>query len=169
MQTSRLVIAAICVMGVAACTPTLRNHGYRYADEETPTITPGEDTQSSLLNRLGNPSTRSVAGILDESRRDSTWYYISETRESLAYQQSRARERRIFAVHFDANGMVETVEEFGLTDGRRVAVVDRETPTRGRELSLLEQLLGNIGRLPAGSFTGEQNLPGGAGGPRRDQ
>ena len=54
-----------------------------------------------------------------------------------------------------------------LYDGRRVAIVDRQTPTRGRELSLLEQLLGNIGRLPADSFTGEENLPGGAGGPRR--
>lgn len=167
MYRTRFAIAACVMLGVAACTPTLRNHGYRYVEGEAPVITPGEDTRASLISRLGSPSTSSVAGVLDETRRDSTWYYISETREALAYQRSRARERRIFAVHFDAAGMVAEVEEYGLDDGRRVAVVDRETPTRGRELSLLEQLLGNIGRLPASSFTGEENLPGGAGGPRR--
>lgn len=167
MFRTRLLLAAAVLVGASACTPTLQNHGYRYIEGEAPVITPGEDTRATLMNRLGSPSTSGVAGILDEGMRDRTWYYISETRESLAYQRSRSRERRIFAVHFDDAGTVASVEEFGLEDGRRVAHVDRETPTRGRELSLLEQLLGNIGRLPADSFTGEENLPGGAGGPRR--
>ena len=68
-----------------------------------------------------------------------------------------------------SNGLVSDVAEYGLEDGRVVAIADRETPTRGRELTFLEQLLGNVGRLPTEQFGGEQNLPGGAGGPRRDQ
>lgn len=59
--------------------------------------------------------------------------------------------------------------DYDLEDGRVVSYASRETPTRGRELNLLEQLLGNIGRGQAEQFGGEQNLPGGAGGPRRDQ
>ena len=42
-----------------------------------------------------------------------------------------------------------TVQEFA--DGRVIAYNDRETPTRGREMSVLEQLLGSIsaaGALP---------------------
>ena len=78
-------------------------------------------------------------------------------------------DRRIIAVTFDENGLVSDVAEYGLEDGRVVAIADRETPTRGRELTFLEQLLGNVGRLPTEQFGGEQNLPGGAGGPRRDQ
>lgn len=167
MHRTRLLLAACALAGASACTPTLQNHGYRYVEGEAPVITPGEDTRTSLMGRLGTPSTSGVVGILDSGQQDRTWYYISETRESLAYQRSRTRERRIFAVHFDDTGTVAAVEEYGLDDGRRVAIVDRQTPTRGRELSLLEQLLGNIGRLPADSFTGEENLPGGAGGPRR--
>ena len=34
----------------------------------------------------------------------------------------------------------------GLEDGQRVSMNDRETPTRGRQLTILEQLLGNVGR-----------------------
>ena len=163
MTRTRFAAAiALCAAGLAACTPTLRNHGYAYVNGETPVITPGQDTQSSLLSRLGNPST---VGVFE----DTTWYYISTTRETLAYQLPQTRERRILAVEFDDAGMVTAVEEYGLDDGRRVNLVRRETPTRGRELTFLEQVLGNIGRLPTGSFTGEENLPGGAGGPRRDQ
>ena len=46
----------------------------------------------------------------------------------------------------------------GLDDGQDVAMSDRETPTRGRELTILEQLLGNVGRgqLPRT----EEDVPG---------
>jgi outer membrane protein assembly factor BamE (lipoprotein component of BamABCDE complex) len=164
MKLRRAAIAAALVAAcgfVAACNPTLRTHGYRYTDGEIPEFAPGEDTQASVLAALGNPSTR---GMFDEN----TWYYISATREYLAYLRPDTRERRVIAIRFDDNGVVSVVDEYGLDEGRVVAFVDRETPTRGRELTLLEQLLGNVGRLPSEQFGGEQNLPGGAGGPRPD-
>ncbi|MEA1942899.1 MAG: outer membrane protein assembly factor BamE [Pseudomonadota bacterium] len=156
------LLVAACAVGVSACNPVLRSHGYRYTTQEEPNITPAEDTQDSVLARLGNPSTR---GTFE----DDTWYYISSTRESLAYLRPATRDRRIIAVSFDDAGVVSEVNEYSLEDGRVVAYADRETPTRGRELSFLEQLLGNVGRLPSEQFGGEQNLPGGAGGPRRNE
>jgi len=156
------VILAACALGVTACNPVLRTHGYVYSVGEEPQITPEEDTESTVLARLGNPSTR---GTFEQN----TWYYISATRESLAYLRPATRDRRVIAVSFNDSGIVSSVEEYGLEDGRIIAYADRETPTRGRELTLLEQLLGNIGRVQADQFGGEQNLPGGAGGPRRDQ
>jgi outer membrane protein assembly factor BamE (lipoprotein component of BamABCDE complex) len=107
-----------------------------------------------------------MRGTFDEN----TGFYVSATRESLAYLRPVTRDRRIVAIRFnDETGMVTDVVEYTLEDGRMVDYVSRETPTRGRELSLLEQLLGNIGRLPGQQFGGEENLPGGAGGPRRNQ
>ncbi len=161
-RVSLTVLIAACAIGASACNPVLRSHGYRYTTQDVPEILVAEDTESSVLSRLGNPSTR---GTFE----DNTWYYISATRESLAYLRPATRDRRIIAVTFDENGVVSDVSEYGLEDGRVVAYADRETPTRGRELTFLEQLLGNVGRLPTEQFGGEQNLPGGAGGPRRDQ
>jgi outer membrane protein assembly factor BamE (lipoprotein component of BamABCDE complex) len=151
-----------CAVGVSACNPVLRSHGYRYSIQEEPNITPAEDTQDTVLQRLGNPSTR---GTFEEN----TWYYISSTRESLAYLRPVTRDRRIIAVSFDDAGVVSEVAEYSVEDGRMVAYSGNETPTRGRELTFLEQLLGNVGRLPSEQFGGEQNLPGGAGGPRRNE
>lgn len=157
------IMIAACALGVSACNPILRSHGYRYTLGQEPSIMPDEDTRDSVMQRLGNPSMR---GTFDEN----TWFYVSATRESLAYLRPVTRDRRIVAIRFnDETGIVSDVVEFTLEDGRMVDYVSRETPTRGRELSLLEQLLGNIGRLPGQQFGGEENLPGGAGGPRRDQ
>ncbi|MCR9267502.1 MAG: outer membrane protein assembly factor BamE [Alphaproteobacteria bacterium] len=160
LSVSLLVLA--CALGASACNPVLRSHGYRYAIQEEPNITPDEDTIDTVRARLGNPST---TGTFE----DNTWYYISSTRESLAYLRPVTRDRRIIAVSFDDTGVVEQVAEYSLDDGRLVAYAGRETPTRGRELTFIEQILGNVGRLPTEQFGGEQNLPGGAGGPRRDQ
>lgn len=156
------IIIAALTLGVSACNPVLRSHGYRYTTNEEPVITVDEDTEQTVLARFGNPST---TGTFE----DDTWYYISATRESLAYLRPVTRDRRIIAVRFDDEGIVEEVAEYSLDDGRIVAYAGRETPTRGRELSLIEQLLGNIGGVSPEQFGGEQNLPGGAGGPRRDQ
>jgi outer membrane protein assembly factor BamE (lipoprotein component of BamABCDE complex) len=164
MRLRRAAIAAAVIASaavVSACNPTLRSHGFRYPDGELPELAVGEDTQASVLATLGNPSTR---GMFE----DDTWYYISATREYLAYLRPDTRERRVVKLSFDDSGVLSGMEEYGLEDGRVIALVDRETPTRGRELTLLEQLLGNVGRLPSEQFGGEQNLPGGAGGPRPD-
>ena len=160
VRLSAILIA--CTLGVAACNPTLRAHGHRYGIDEEPEVVVAEDTQQTVLQRFGNPSTRGTFAA-------NTWYYISATRESLAYLRPSTRDRRIIAISFDDSGVVSEVNEYGLDDGRVVAYSSTETPTRGRELSILEQLLGNVGTLPNEQFGVEQNLPGGAGGPRRDQ
>ncbi len=46
----------------------------------------------------------------------------------------------------EADGKVASVRNLGLDDGRQIAMERRETPTRGRQLTILEQLLGNVGR-----------------------
>ena len=61
--------------------------------------------------------------------------------------------------------MVEEVLEYDQNDGRVLNYASRETPTRGRELGLWEQIFGNVGRsvLPPtneatpGNPTGRRN------------
>ena len=74
--------------------------------------------------------------------------------------------RNITAITFNEDGQVTDVAEYGIEDGRYINYVDRKTPTRGRELSVLEQIFGTIGRLPTDQIGGQQNIPGGGGGPR---
>ena len=144
----------------AACSPIVRRHGYVPEKATLDEIEPGVDTQQSILRKYGNPSTR---GVFE----DNTWYYVTNVRERLGYLQPASSARSVYALRFHENGQLAAVDTYNLADGRVVNLVGRETPTRGRELTILEQLLGNVGRLPADSIGGQDNLPGGAGGPRR--
>ncbi|MEC8534314.1 MAG: outer membrane protein assembly factor BamE, partial [Pseudomonadota bacterium] len=55
--------------------------------------------------------------------------------------------RTVTEITFEPNGdKVAAVRTLGLADGEQIAMTSRETPTRGRALTVLEQLLGNVGR-----------------------
>ena len=137
----------------------LRNHGYLASEGKKPQeVKAKTDTKASVLARLGNPSIKST---FDED----TWYYLSSVRERLAYLRPATSERTITAITFNEDGAVEKVAEYGIENGQYVNYVDRETPTRGRELSVLEQIFGTLGRLPTQQLGGNRDIPGGSGGP----
>ncbi|MGH6832293.1 MAG: hypothetical protein ACRECM_04625, partial [Methyloceanibacter sp.] len=48
------------------------------------------------------------------------------------------------AVYFDGSANVQQVAQYGLKDGIVVNYYKGETPARGKDLGLLEQLFGNL-------------------------
>lgn len=138
-----LIVSSVALLAACA-TPSRDFQGY-VADEVAPAdIKPGEDTRSTVLASLGSPSTSTPFG-------DDTWIYMSATRERFAFYHPKVISRDIIAIRFGEDEVVEEVVQFDETDGRVIQFASRETPTRGRELGLLEQIFGNVGRvaLPA--------------------
>lgn len=138
----RLSAAAVALAAGAACAPVQTYNGFRadYNNVDIPLPQVGVDTRDSVRQRFGSPSTTAV---FDQT----AWYYLSAVQERVAFYAPRITERRVMVVRFDGE-TVTAVENFGLERGRIVAYNDEETPTRGRELGVLEQLLGNVGRTP---------------------
>jgi len=133
----KISASAALALGLSACNPTLRTHGYIATEDKPQAIEADSDTKASVLARLGNPSVKST---FDED----TWYYLTSVRQRLAYLRPLTEERTITAVTFNDDGQVTRVAEYGIENGQYVNYVDRETPTRGRELSVLEQIFGTI-------------------------
>ena len=160
-------VAALMLVGAlvaTGCNPILRIHGYvPTADAKPQEINPSSDTKASVLASLGSPS---IEGTFDEDVEEDTWYYINQVRERYAYLRPQIQEQSVTAISFNADGQVTQVAEYGIEDRRIVNYENRETPTRGRELSVLEQIFGTIGRLPTDRIGGEQDIPGDGGGPR---
>ena len=155
----KIILLAASAALIAGCNPVLRTHGYVPTVDKPQAVNPETDTKTSVLSRLGNPSVKST---FDEKIEDDVWYYISSVRQRYAYLRPQLEDRTITAIHFNPDGQVTKVAEYGLEDGVPVNYVDRKTPTRGREISVLEQIFGTIGRLPTDRLTGNQ--PGGGGG-----
>jgi len=158
---AKLLLVTAATALCAACNPVLRTHGYVPTEEKPQAVNPETDTKTSVLSRLGKPSVEST---FNEDVDDDVWYYITSVRQRYAYLRPQIEDRTITAIHFNLDGQVTKVAEYGLEDGVPVNYVDRTTPTRGRELSALEQIFGTIGRLPTDRLTGANPSSGGGGG-----
>ncbi len=136
---TRLAILSAVAALAAACAPTVGTHGFQTVDVAPSEIKIGEDTKATVLAQLGSPSATSTF-------QDNIWYYISQTTERYTYNRPQVSQRSVTAITFAEDDKVAEIRNLGLEDGQQVAMNDRETPTRGRELTVLEQLLGNVGR-----------------------
>ena len=131
----------------ASCSPILENRGYVFDEKLLDQIKVNETISNDVMDILGSPSTTSAIDA-------STWYYIYSKAETVAFYHPTVTDRRVLAVSFDDDNKVNNLKYYGLEEGKIISYVDRTTPTRGRELTVLQQLFGNLGRLGAG------NLPG---------
>jgi len=91
---------------------------------------------------LGSPSTTSTF-----QQWGVTWYYISKETEAVAFLAPETIDQQVLAISFDKENKVSQIKRYGLKDGKEVAFVGRETPTKGKELTFLEQLFGNFGKF----------------------
>ncbi|NBW11530.1 MAG: outer membrane protein assembly factor BamE, partial [Caulobacteraceae bacterium] len=129
----------------AACAPVVGLHGFQVVDVKPSDIVAGTDTKETVLARLGTPSTTSTF------EPEHVWYYISQTSERYTYNRPQISQRSVTEITFDKDdSKVSAVRTLGLEDGQKIAMERRETPTRGRALTVMEQLLGNVarGQLP---------------------
>ena len=137
----KATLAAAVVLGLtgaSACAPTMSVNGFQAVDNRPADIKVGMD-RSLVLSKLGSPSAVSTFD-------NKTWYYISQTTEKYAYYLPHVQTRSVVSIAFDKDDKVDAVKTLALKDGYQVAYAARETPTRGKELNWLEQMLGTIGK-----------------------
>jgi outer membrane protein assembly factor BamE (lipoprotein component of BamABCDE complex) len=134
-----ILILAVA-LGLAACAPEVSTHGYRLDEAALARLAPGRTGRDETLQLLGSPS--SIATFDDR-----VWYYVTQRTERMSFYQEEVVDQQVIAITFDDRGVIRSIDRENLADGREVALVDRETPTSGSELSLLQQFLGNLGRF----------------------
>ena len=155
MRTLTIALLAGVVIGSTACAPVQNQRGYVPNMEAIGSVQVGTDTKEMVSMKLGAPSTLATFG-------GDTWYYISSQVEQNAFFAPRATERNILAVEFSGDGKVAGVQHYTLADGRIVDFQTRETPTRGRTLSILQQFFNAV---PGNIGTPGQQQPGGPNAP----
>ena len=143
MTRSSAGFFAACIVSSAAllagaCTPVRESHGWVADSASTAAVQPGVDTKSTVMARMGSPSTQ---GVFDQT----TWYYVTTLQQSLAFYNPKTTARSVLAIRFNGDDVVASVDKFGLERGRVINYSGDKTPTRGRELGIVEQLFGNIG------------------------
>lgn len=147
---SCLVVAAALL---GACAPIVRSKGHVLDEDAIGSIEVGAATQDDVYVALGSPSSVNAFG-------DTTWYYVSARTERTAFFQDELKDQQVVAIVFDDAGTVAAIDRYGLEDGWKLALVERETPTYGKSLGVLQQLIGNVGRFTTDEGTGTRRRPG---------
>lgn len=140
-----LILVIVAILGLTACSPVHRNHGYVPPDEDLAQIVVGETTMDMVPQLIGRPSAQ---GLLT----GSGWYYVGSRWRHFGPFEPKEVNREVVALSFDQQGVVRNIERFGLEQGRVVTLSRRVTDTGVTEISLIGQILGNLGNFQAGDF-----------------
>ncbi len=141
---SLAVLLALAAAGsLGACSPTVDQRGNLPGPDRIAQIHPGSTTRDQVAKILGTPSS---TGVFD----DKQWYYISRKTKQVAFLDPDVLDQQVYIVNFDDKGVVRQVDHRDLKDGRDITPAPGATPAPGRELTFLEQVLGNVGRFNKG-------------------
>lgn len=148
-----MAAGAALALGLAACEEQVHVRGNLPDARTLAEIKVGKSTRSQVESVLGTPS--SVATFDNE-----VWYYIGGRVKTVSFFTPELLERKVIVVRFDKRGVVRDLNQFDASDGKDVQIVARETPTKGKELTVLRQLIGNVGRFSTPKPEADSGAPG---------
>lgn len=132
--------AVVLALLLAGCVVSEDQRGHLPDPDKLAEIKPGTTTKEQVVKILGSPSSESAFD-------DDTWYYISRKTKQIAFLSPTVLDQQVYIVDFDDKGVVRDVGHRTLANAEPVTPAPGATPAPGRELSFMEQLIGNIGRF----------------------
>jgi outer membrane protein assembly factor BamE (lipoprotein component of BamABCDE complex) len=122
-------------------------------DDRLKTVQQNVSTKDEIQKTLGSPTT---VDPFD----DNTWFYIGEKTSTKSFLDPKVTARKVIVMHFNKEGVLQTAQQVDEKSGRRIDLVEKTTPTPGRDVNAFQQFLGNVGKY--------NTTPGGLGGNSRD-
>ncbi|MFC3070128.1 outer membrane protein assembly factor BamE [Phenylobacterium soli] len=159
----RAAFAAVAagLLATAACAPISSYSGFQAIESDPKDVKVGVDTKSTVRGKLGSPSATSTFD-------PNVWFYMNQVKERVAFRRPKVVARNVTAIAFDKDSeQVTDVRSYTLKDGKVIAYNTRETPTRGREMTIIEQMLGAVGHGTMLPRDEEEGVPGNRPGDRR--
>src|SRR4029453_15666312 len=129
-----LAATTLAAAGLSACSPITSYSGFQAIDSDPKDVKIGTDTKSTVRAKLWSPSVQSTFD-------PNGWFKLNQKKEGVAFPKPKVTARNVTAIPFNKESeMVETVNVYTLKDGKVIAFNNRETPTRGRGMTVREKL-----------------------------
>lgn len=147
-RVAKVGLVGVLLGVLTACSTLYRNHGYVPTDDELATVEVGVDTRETVTEKIGRPT---ASGLLN----DVGWFYVQSRWAYRGAFEPREIDRQVVAITFAESGTVENIERFGLERGKVVPLSRRVTESSVKGLSVIQQLLGSIGRVTPGALAAD--------------
>jgi len=128
-----VALGTLILLGGCSTSEVL-NQGY-IVDDQTIQLVPVGSSREQVLLALGSPSTTATFDT-------EVFYYISQKRvRTMAFMNPKLVDQRVLAVYFGADGTVKSLANYGIQNGVLFDFISRTTPTGGKDVSFLGQIL----------------------------
>jgi outer membrane protein assembly factor BamE (lipoprotein component of BamABCDE complex) len=144
-----LVGAVFGPFAITGCATTVDQRGFAPTPGSVEKLEVETQGRDDVVRLIGSPSAVSTFN-------PNIWYYISEKQESWAFLKPEIVDQNVMQLTFNESGRLQGIKKYDQKDGEHITMVSRITPTAGKELTVLEQILGNVGRFA----TPQQTNPG---------
>ncbi|WP_246727771.1 outer membrane protein assembly factor BamE [Chelativorans sp. Marseille-P2723] len=107
-------------------------------DEQALELVPVGSSREQVLLALGSPSTTATFD-------NEVFYYISQKRvRNVAFMRPKLVDQQVLAVYFGSDGRVTQIAHYGMQDGKLFDFISRTTPTSGKDLNFLAQMIAGV-------------------------
>jgi len=144
-----LVGVLLAPLALGACSKTIDQRGFSPTPGSVEKVEIGVQSRDDIVRLIGSPSAVSTFN-------PNVWYYIAQKQESFAFFRPKIVDQQVMQLTFNDDGRLQGIKKYDQADGENITMVSRITPTAGKELTILEQILGNVGRFS----TPQQSNPG---------
>jgi len=136
---NRLKTLLLCAVALAGgCQLGQSVAGNKVSDDKVVQLHEGL-TKQEVSNLIGSPSARNPLG-------EDVWVYIGQDIVRPPFRMPVEKSRTVLRLTF-LDGKLADVQQKSLEDGNRIRPMRSRTEIEGLSLSLVEQIIGNIGRF----------------------
>jgi outer membrane protein assembly factor BamE (lipoprotein component of BamABCDE complex) len=135
---SSLIAAPALLLG--GCENIVDHRGFAPTPGSVEKLEVGTQSREDVIRLIGTPSAVSTFN-------PNIWYFITQRQETFAFLKPEITKQDVIQVTFNDAGRITDIKNYDIKDARNIEMVARVTPTAGKELTVLEQILGNIGRF----------------------
>ncbi len=139
-RTTTALVALGATLLLGGCAERIRAHGQFIEPSKMAQLTPGVSTVDDVQAVFGPPT---ASATFDPN----VWYYIGQHVSYKPLSRPKILDREVVVVTFRENQVLDMQDRVVLVGDSDIPLIQRETPSSGKTLGLLEQLLGNLGRF----------------------
>ncbi|MCW5733879.1 MAG: outer membrane protein assembly factor BamE [Enhydrobacter sp.] len=127
-------------LAVAGCESIVDQRGFAATPGSVEKLEIETQSREDVVRLIGSPSTVATFN-------PNVWYYIAQKQEYYAFFKPAMLQQDVMQLNFNDAGRLASIKKYELADSRDIEMVSRITPTAGKEITVLEQIMGNVGRF----------------------
>ncbi|WP_231118938.1 outer membrane protein assembly factor BamE [Oecophyllibacter saccharovorans] len=151
-----LLLAGACLSGCTLFDAPEIPRGALVEKSDILQLHPGSTTQQEVESLIGSPTTHAT---FDNNK----WIYITLTKNLVPMGFPAVDKQRVLVLDFDDSGVLQHLKLLTKKNAVPVSMVSAITPSPGTQISVLQEILGNVGRYNPMSSLGN-TFGGGLGG-----